>query len=285
MRKIGVIKMENTLRMSGLSKKFRKNEVLHDISCELRNGIYGLLGPNGAGKTTLMRCIAGVLAYNGEIYLNGKKVNQVKPCEIGYLPQQFGLFPELTVYEMLEYMCNIKKIERRERKIIIEKCITRVNLQEKKKEKIKKLSGGMKRRLGIAQALLSDPTIIIFDEPTAGLDPEERMRFKEIVAGLNKEKIVIISTHIVEDVEACCNHIIVIDRGNILKVGTITDIQHIAKNRIMETTDNTSQNILYTEKSYIRNDRILYRVITKDEEEDCVDATVEDGYLCLLKSK
>lgn len=277
--------MENILKLEKLNKKFGKKQILKEICCELNSGIYGLLGPNGAGKTTLMRCITGLYRFHGDVSLNGQKIQKINSNEIGYLPQQFGLFPELTVYEMLEYMCNVKKIGRKERKQTIENCIEMVNLSEKRNERVRKISGGMKRRLGIAQALLADPKVIIFDEPTAGLDPEERMRFKNIVSMLSKDKIIIISTHIVEDVEAICDHIIVIDQGEILKIGTISDIKDVANQRIIETNNPNDKEILYIEKSYEEKGEILYRAISKNKRRECLKATVEDGYLCLLKEK
>lgn len=277
--------MENNLKIFDLKKNFKHNFVLKNITCELKSGVYGLLGPNGAGKTTLMRCITGLYHYQGKILLNESKIDNRNGYEIGYLPQHFGLFPELTVYEMLNYMCNIQRVEKKKRSDIIAQCLNQVNLTDKRNVKIRKLSGGMIRRVGIAQTLLSNPKVIIFDEPTAGLDPEERMRFKEIISNLNRDKIIIISTHIVEDVEACCDHIIVIDQGRIIKIGTVQEIENVAKHRVKEVDKTDDKNILYVEKSYLKNGLKRYRVLCRNEETDYVDATVEDGYLWLLKEK
>lgn len=278
--------MNNTLEIRGLQKAIRNKMILKDLNCKLENGVYGLLGPNGAGKTTLMRCITGLYHYEGKMTYNGKGLFSRKLPQIGYLPQKFGLFPELTVWEMMEYMANMKKISRKEREGIIEECLQKVNLTEEKKKLVRKLSGGMMRRLGIAQTLLGNPSIILFDEPTAGLDPEERMRFKEIIANLEKEKIVIVSTHIVEDVEACCDSIIVLDQGRILKVGSIDEIQNYAVGRVKEVDEVGLQNdnIIFIEKSYTRNGEKRYRVLLQEIEEDTEESTVEDGYLCLLKT-
>lgn len=277
--------MDNLLEINKLQKKIRKKEILCDVTCKLENGIYGLLGPNGAGKTTLMRCITGLYHYRGDIMYNGTKLASEKSLKIGYLPQKFNLFPELTVFEMMMYMCNLKKINRKVREEEIEQCLRKVNLLEKKNVRIKKLSGGMVRRLGIAQTLLSDPQVLLFDEPTAGLDPEERMRFKDIVSNLSRDKIVIVSTHIVEDVEACCDHIIVLDQGKILKIGSIEEIQNYASGRVKEVTEDdlNSENIVFVEKSFLRNGEKIFRVLLNEADVDAEESTVEDGYLCLLK--
>lgn len=163
--------IKNRLEICNIEKKFKKNEVLKKMSCTLESGVYAILAPNGAGKTTLMRCIADIYTYNGEILFNGKNIKKQK-IKIGYLPQQFGLFPELTVYQMMEYFCNLKKISKKDRKAAIDSCLKQVNLYDKKDEKNRKLSGGMVRRVGIAQAILGKPDVILLDEPTAGLDPE-----------------------------------------------------------------------------------------------------------------
>lgn len=276
--------IKNRLEICNVEKQFKKNEVLKKISCTLESGVYAILAPNGVGKTTLMRCIADIYTYHGEIKFNGKNIKKQK-VKIGYLPQQFGLFPELTVYQMMEYFCNLKKISKKDRKTAIENCLKKVNLYDKKDEKNRKLSGGMVRRVGIAQAILGEPDIILLDEPTAGLDPEERMRFKNIINNLMGNSIVLISTHIVEDVEACCESVLIASDGKIKKKGTVEQIQECAKNRITEISEEElkDENILFVEKSYIKDGRKIYRVITKNVIENGVEPTVEDGYLCLLK--
>ena len=272
--------IKNKLEICNVEKKFKKNEVLKKLNCTLESGVYAILAPNGVGKTTLMRCIADIYSYHGEIKFNGKNIKKQK-VKIGYLPQQFGLFPELTVYQMMEYFCNLKKISKKERKAAIEICLKKVNLYDKKDEKNRKLSGGMIRRVGIAQAILGEPDIILFDEPTAGLDPEERMRFKNIINNITGNSIVLISTHIVEDVEACCESVLIASDGRIKKQGTVEQIQECAKNRIIEIPEEKIEddNILFVEKSYIKEGKKMYRVITKNIDEN----GVEDGYLCLLK--
>lgn len=276
--------MNNSLVISDVEKSFAKKQVLNHISCELISGVYAILGPNGTGKTTLMRCIAGLYNYRGIIEYNGKNTKK-KKVNIGYLPQQFGLFPELTVVQMMEYFCNLKGIPKKNRKDIIEESLEKVNLLDVKNKKTKKLSGGMVRRVGIAQAILGNPGIILLDEPTAGLDPEERMRFKNIIGSLGEDSIVLISTHIVEDVEACCSNIIIVKDGKIIKNGTVKEVQEYANNRIIEVDEEKSikNKILYVEKSVLRDGKKKIRVITKNEIAESLEPTVEDGYLCILK--
>ena len=189
----------NSLQLKEVRKSFRRKEILHGISCDLENGVYGLLGTNGAGKTTLMRCMTGYYQYKGDIILNESNVRKMGLRKIGYLPQKFVGYPELSVYQMLEYFCNIKKLSRREWKDQIDQSLTYTNLEDKRDAKIRTLSGGMVRRVGIAQAILGDPQVILLDEPTSGLDPEERNRFKNVIDNISDGRIVILSTHIVED--------------------------------------------------------------------------------------
>lgn len=244
------------------------------------------MGPNGAGKTTLMRCITGLYSFQGSIKVNGQDINKIKKKAIGYLPQKFGLFPELTVNEMMTYFCNLKKLPRSIWKETIDSSLRMVNLSEQKKSKISTLSGGMIRRLGIAQAFLGDPFVVLLDEPTAGLDPEERMRFKNIVTNISNDKIVLVSTHIVEDVEACCNKIMILNKGEKAFMGTNEQLIQYADGRIVEMTDieENQKDILFVEKSYIRDGAKMYRVIMKEPADRYIQSTVEDGYLCLLKN-
>lgn len=276
--------MNNVIEFADVVKSFRKKIVLCGVSCKLENGIYGLLGPNGAGKTTLMRCITKLYPYQGEIMLNGNDIKK-QSADVGYLPQKFGVFPELTVEQLLQYFCNMKGIRKEARDDMITKSLEKVNLLDARKVVSGKLSGGMLRRLGIAQAILGNPALILLDEPTAGLDPEERMRFKNIITGLAGECIVMISTHIVEDVEACCDHILVMNKGRMLCKGTVLDIQGIADGKILELDEEECgrEDVLFVEKSYIRNGMKKYRTIMKKEVEGALTPTVEDGYLCLLK--
>ena len=280
------------IELKNVNKSFHKKLVLNNLNYTIGQGVYGLLGPNGAGKTTLMRTIVNLQeVLTGEILVNGENVRKNKKVlrNIGYLPQKFGVFTELTVWEMMNYFANLKKIPRGERKEQIEACLEIVNLSDTKNRRACKLSGGMIRRLGIAQALLGNPDILLLDEPTSGLDPEERMRFKNIISKIGKEKTILISTHIVEDVEACCNHIIVMKEGMILAGGTSDAIRKYAEHRICEA-DRASieclQTAYYIEKEFERDNRILCRAIVKEEASiKKEEPTIEDGYMCLLKGE
>ena len=277
------------LEIRNLSKSFGKKQVLHDVSLTMVPGIYGLLGPNGAGKTTLMRTIAGIYKIqSGEVLFDGIPIANNKDFtrNIGYLPQKFGLFKDMTAYEMLDYLGTMKEISSRDRKDAIMDALELVNLSDRQRSKVKTLSGGMLRRLGIAQAILGSPRLIIFDEPTAGLDPEERTRFKSILAQLPKQSIVLLSTHIVEDVEAVCSRIVLIDQGRIAANGTAQKISDIAAGKVWSVPASGKDDLM---EPYfvIRPEGIsgeLLRVISPAVQNGiAVKPTIEDGYLCRTK--
>ncbi|MEA4825949.1 MAG: ABC transporter ATP-binding protein [Clostridium sp.] len=276
------------LEISNLHKSFRKKKVLKGISINFKTGIYGLLGTNGAGKTTLMRCIVNLYnVTNGNIKFHGidtvDNANYFK--SIGYLPQKFGLFKELTVYEMLKYFALLKKLPKNSIDSYVKKSLEIVNLEDRTTDKISTLSGGMIRRLGIAQAILGDPKIIIFDEPTAGLDPEERIRFKNLLSDIKKDKTIIISTHIVEDVEACCDKIVIMNDGKILSEGTSEKIKSIANGKVFEVKEGTKINSNhFVEKTFERNGENFSRILSSTNEGyKTLEPSIEDGYMCILK--
>ena len=193
------------LKIQNITKRYRDKTAVDDVSITLTPGVWGLLGANGAGKTTLMRMLAGILQpSSGRILCDGVEIGTLGAAyreKLGYLPQEFGFYPEFTVQDYLEYMAALKGLPRTEAARQIDALLERVSLTEVRRKKIIKLSGGMKRRVGIAQALLNDPEILILDEPTAGLDPGERVRFRNLLSEFAQERIVLISTHIVSDVE------------------------------------------------------------------------------------
>lgn len=207
------------LKIESLSKKFGKKEALSDVNMELDSGIYGLLGDNGAGKSTLMRLLVGVdTPTRGHILYEGEDISQLKEKYrglLGYMPQEFAVFPGFTAGEFLTYMGALKGLSKRELKEKIPRVLAFVNLQDVKDKKVSTFSGGMKRRVGIAQALLNDPKILILDEPTAGLDPGERIRFSNILSNMSKDKIILFSTHIISDIEAITKNIIILNDGKI----------------------------------------------------------------------
>lgn len=196
---------------------------LREINLNLSSpNLIGLLGPNGAGKSTLMKLlVAGLLPTEGTISVDGKplmKQERLLKARLGYLPQSFGLFDELTVWQFLDYMAALKGIVNS--KEAIAAAIQSTNLEEKQKAKIRTLSGGQRQRVGIAQAILGNPHFLIFDEPTVGLDPEERISFRNLFSQMAQDRLVLLSTHIIEDVQSVCNQLIVIHQGRIRFVGT-----------------------------------------------------------------
>lgn len=211
------------LQISGLTKKFQDIAAVDCVSFTLSYGVYGLLGVNGAGKTTLMRMLctlikpsAGFITWNGEdIFTMDHRYRKL----LGYLPQDFGYYPDFTVYDYLMYIASIKGIRPVVAKKRIEMLLEQVELIKQKNKKMKKLSGGMKRRVGIAQAMINDPKILILDEPTVGLDPNERIRFRNLISELSSKRLVLLSTHIVSDIEYIANEILLMKDGRIVMSG------------------------------------------------------------------
>ena len=221
-----------------LTKKYKDKTAVSDVSLVLAPGIYGLLGANGAGKTTLMRMICGVLKpTSGGISLNGKKIQDLGEryyAQLGYMPQDFGFYPDFTAREFMMYMAAVKGIEREKAKSRTDKLLHMVNLQDVADKKIRSYSGGMKQRLGIAQAELNEPSILILDEPTAGLDPKERVRFRNIISDFAKEKIVILSTHIVSDVAYIADTILMMKQGRFLLQEPMDTVADEIKGKVWE---------------------------------------------------
>jgi len=239
------------LSITNLEKGFKNKEIFKSMSIQMDEGIYGFLGPNGAGKTTLIRCICGVYKFKkGEIDLDGVKVgDKAYVDKLGYLPQSFGLFKDMKVSAALDYMAGLKRVPKAMVQSEIDRVLRITNLTDRKNDRIRSLSGGMIRRLGIAQALLGDPKLLIFDEPTAGLDPEERIRFKKIIAGLSKDKIILISTHICSDIEALCDKVMVIDGGRMLYNGSLEGLEEIGSKSDRAVEDGVSESML--ERGYL----------------------------------
>jgi ABC-2 type transport system ATP-binding protein len=212
----GGISME--LVIDRLSKQYKNKIAVDGISLTLQKGVYGLLGANGAGKTTLMRMICGILKpTSGTISFDGMDVTEENYRSIlGYLPQDFGYYPEFTGEDFLLYMAALKGIAKLQAKRRAAELLQMVSLQDVAKKKIKTYSGGMKQRLGIAQALLNHPKLLILDEPTAGLDPKERVRFRNLIESLGNESIVLLSTHIVSDIEHIADRVIMIRDGQLI---------------------------------------------------------------------
>lgn len=229
------VEIKNTIEISNLNKFYGKKQALQNVSLSIHQGMFGLLGRNGAGKTTLMKTLATLLQKkDGEITVCGIPIENAKEVRriIGYLPQEFSMYPSMSVAETMNYLgilSGLSSAERKERAGIL---LKKVNLEEHKNKKIKALSGGMKRRLGIAQALLNNPKVLIVDEPTAGLDPEERVRFRNLLSETAEDRIVILSTHIVGDIEATCEDIAILDDGKVLYNGTVDDLLNTAQGKV-----------------------------------------------------
>ncbi len=228
------------LQIKHLSKTYANGvKALDDVNLTIPRGMFGLLGPNGAGKSTLMRTIAALQeADSGSIHLGDLDVisNKMEVRRtLGYLPQEFGVYPKISAYDMLDHIAVLKGI-RNGRKAMVEELLKRVNLWEVRKKALGGFSGGMKQRFGIAQALIGDPQLIIVDEPTAGLDPGERNRFYNLLSEIGEQVIVILSTHIVEDVKELCSQMAIIDCGRVLFAGSPSEALAGVRNRIWSSS-------------------------------------------------
>ena len=216
------------LELDGLTKEFGDFTAVNHIDLTMTNGVYGLLGVNGAGKTTLMRMLCTLLKpTSGTIYCNGKDIFSMDSEYrklLGYLPQEFGFYPEFTVEDYLLYIAALKGIRPVVAKKRVKELIAKVGLSKVANKKMKKLSGGMKRRAGIAQAMLNNPKILILDEPTAGLDPNERIRFRNLISELSEDRLVLLSTHIVSDIEYIATRNAIMKAGKIIDMGTTDEL-------------------------------------------------------------
>lgn len=285
------------LAIDGVSKVYGgKTWALRDFSLELEPGIVGLLGPNGAGKSTLMRILATVTrATGGKVTWNGVDIAQSPDAlriGLGYLPQDFGVYPNLNAVEFLEYLAAAKGLDTRSARRRIDELLQVVNLVDVRKRPLGGYSGGMRQRVGIAQALLNDPQLLIVDEPTAGLDPEERVRFRNLLSELAGARIVILSTHIVSDVEACATSIALISQGRLLAHGAPENILRSVEGRVWEWVIPSAQlpgvRERYPTSSAIhRSDGVHVRIVTgAPPGAGAVSAapTLEDAYLHWVSS-
>lgn len=279
------------LTIKDVSKEYGNKKAVCHFNATLTNGVYGLLGANGAGKTTLMRMICDIQTETkGSILLNGKNIHDLGEQYrniLGYLPQQFGYYPNFTAYKFLMYIAAIKGLPHKKAHHRSLELLDKVDLLDQKDEKVKNFSGGMKQRLGIAQALLNDPKILILDEPTAGLDPKERVRFRNLISTLAEDKIVILSTHIVSDVEYIAKEILVMKKGQLIHRGSPEEILQPIQNYVWEC-DVSKQESEKLELNYItaniRHNHRENRLRIISEVSPCetawnVEPTLEDLYL------
>lgn len=288
--------MSTKIEVKNLNKSYGKKQALKGIDMTIEQGMFGLLGRNGAGKTTFMKVLATLIQkQEGEVFICGVPVEHSAAVRkmIGYLPQEFSMYPNMTVYEAMDYLGVLSDMKKAERKARIGDLLSRVNLQDNYKTKVKALSGGMKRRLGIAQAILHNPKVLIVDEPTAGLDPEERVRFRNLLCEIAEERIVILSTHIVGDIEATCEDIAVLDEGEILFRGTVETLIDFARGKVF-TAQISKKELPEFKKSYIvtsmltLGNNVMVRFIAEKipfaSAQSC-EAGVEDAYMYLMEQK
>lgn len=279
-----------------IGKRKTPFRALNGVSLEIRTGMFGLLGPNGAGKSTMMRIITGILEQSyGKIWINGmdtQKYREELQGLIGYLPQAFGTYENMSAWEFLDYQAILKGIkDTATREARLEYVLKSVHMYERRKDKIGSFSGGMKQRIGIAQILLNLPRILVVDEPTAGLDPRERIRFRNLLVELSRERIVIFSTHIIEDISSSCNQVAVINRGNLKYFGTPSEMVNMGNNFVWQFSLPAKEFDNFANKQMIVHhmrdgDKIKVRCLAKEKPaEDAVNVSphLEDAYLCLLK--
>lgn len=279
------------LEIKGISKSYGKIKALNNFSAQLTEGVYGLLGPNGSGKTTLISIITQLLSQDsGDIYFDGENVSELGMDYIknlGYLPQYPKFYPNFTVCEFLKYICTMKNIPKSLHQEKINEVLKLVNLEEFSKMKISKLSGGMRQRLGIAQAIINEPKILILDEPTAGLDPQERIRFRNLIAKLSSKRIVLLSTHIVTDIEYIANKVLLLRNGQLITEKSPTELVNSISNKVWRV-DVAEENIatlmdknLISSAIYSNSSYTVKIISDKKPYEDATNhsPTLEDVYL------
>ncbi len=279
------------LSVDRLTKQYGSKIAVDCVSAILKPGVYGLLGENGAGKTTLMRMICSILeATSGEVLCDGRNVTDMGADYrnlLGYLPQDFGYYPDYTAMEFLRYMSVLKGIPRKKALRRSEELLEVTGLTDVSAKKIKTFSGGMKQRLGIAQALLNHPKVLILDEPTAGLDPKERVRFRNLLADYAGDRIVLLSTHIVSDIEAIADYVFIMKRGGFAAQGTVPDLIEQAEGKVWELQVAPKEVHVWEKKATISNLRhedghVVLRIVSDEQPSPhavMCHAALEDLYL------
>ena len=279
------------LKLMDIEKRYKDKEAVRKFNYTFVNGVYGLLGENGAGKTTLMRLICGILKpTTGNIYCDNIEIASMGAEYrklLGYLPQDFGYYDEFTAERFLRYMAALKALPKEYADSRIEELLDVVELKNKKKKKLKTFSGGMIRRIGIAQALLNDPEILILDEPTAGLDPKERVRFRKVISSLGKNRIVLLSTHIVPDIDYIADKILIMKNGELIQEGTEKKIiekveGHVWKCVVSEKEAERIENLYIVSNMRNSGENVELRIISKKQpvlNAKNVESTLEDAYL------
>lgn len=278
--------INQTLQIKGLTKSYGNIQALNNFSYDFVNGVYGILGPNGAGKTTLVKIIAQNLkADKGNIYYQGKPCTRSFLNDLGIMPQQQELYPKFSVNEFMFYMATLKGMKRKDAMNEAARLLKVVDLSSYRNRKIESLSGGMKQRLLIAQALLNDPGVLLFDEPTAGLDPNQRIEIRNFLATLAQDHIVIITTHVVGDVETIADDILLMKNGSLIKTGSPEELCDIIYGQVKEIELAIDELALLKEKKFSiianRRGKKVVRIISDKtfREEKTVHPSLEDVYL------
>lgn len=284
------------LELIDLQKRFKEKIAVQSLNLRIEHGVYGLLGENGAEKTTLMRMICGILEpTQGSILCDSMEIRQMGGAYrslLGYLPQDFGYYEDFTAHRFLHYMAALKAMPEDYARNRIDELLELVDLTAVKNKKLKTFSGGMIRRIGIAQALLNDPEILVLDEPTSGLDPKERVRFRNIISSLGKNRIVILSTHIVSDVEYIADRIMIMKNGRMIRTGTEAEISEEVKDCVWKCLVSEKEADRLNEKYIVSNlknqgEQVELRIVSKEKptaEAKRQEVTLEDTYLYCIQN-
>lgn len=283
------------LSVDRLTKQYGRKIAVDCVSTVLKPGVYGLLGENGAGKTTFMRMLCAILeSTSGEVFLDGREIVSMGAEYrdiLGYLPQEFGYYPNYTAREFLLYMAALKGIPRDTAKKRAGELLEIVGLNDVGTKKMKTFSGGMKQRVGIAQALLNYPKLLILDEPTAGLDPKERVRFRNLISDYAGDRIVLLSTHIVSDVEAIADEVLLMKKGKLVSQGTVSELTKEAEGKVWELMVSPAEAKIWQEKTAVANlrhegEQVVLRILSDDKPTEGAapcEAGLEDLYLYSMR--